>query len=63
MEELGVVKRKDMDKDGKLRILSKEEIKELIGRSPDYSDMIAQREYLELLPPPPKPITVFQTFG
>jgi hypothetical protein len=60
MEELGAVKQKDMDKDGKLRIIGKDEVKELIGHSPDYSDMMAMRMRLELQPPPPKPVTVMQ---
>jgi phage terminase large subunit len=62
MEELSVIKQRDMDKDGPLRILSKDDVKELIGRSPDYSDMMAMRMRLELQPPPPKPITQFQSF-
>jgi len=63
MQELGVIKRRDMDKDGPLRILSKDEVKEIIGRSPDYSDMMAQRMRLELQPPPPTPIRHSQSFG
>jgi len=64
MEELGAVKQRDMDKDGKLRILSKDDMKELLPgkRSPDYSDMMAMRMRLELQPPPPKPITTYQSF-
>jgi phage terminase large subunit len=62
MEELAVIKQRDMDKDGPLRVLSKDDVKELIGRSPDYSDMMSMRMRLELQPPPPKPIQVFQSF-
>ncbi|MFD1874269.1 hypothetical protein [Hymenobacter bucti] len=62
MQELGAVKQHDMDKDGKLRIISKDDVKELIGHSPDYSDMMAMRMRLELQPPPPKPITTYQSF-
>jgi len=50
IEELQYVKQKNMDKDGKREILSKDEIKELLGRSPDYADMIAMRYYFEIKP-------------
>lgn len=43
IEELEQVKRKNADKDGKLQILSKDEIKDKIGRSPDISDAIMMR--------------------
>lgn len=46
--ELEVVKRKDVDKDGRYYILPKDQVKDLIGRSPDYSDMMAYRMYFEL---------------
>lgn len=48
IEELEQVKRKDADKDSKLRIQTKEEIIEKIGRSPDYSDALMMRMYFEL---------------
>lgn len=48
IEELDVVKQKNPDKGGKLQILSKDEIKQLIGRSPDLSDSIAMRMRFEL---------------
>jgi hypothetical protein len=47
-KELEQVKRDKIDSDGKLRILPKEKIKELIGHSPDYSDALAMRFYFEL---------------
>ena len=50
IEELGYWKQKDMDKDGKKQTLSKDEIKEQLGRSPDYADMIHMRYYFELKP-------------
>ncbi len=40
MAELEVVKQKHMDKDTKLNILDKAGVKDLIGRSPDYFDML-----------------------
>ena len=47
IQELSLVKRKNIDKDGKLQIISKEEIKAMIGRSPDYSDALMMRMYFE----------------
>jgi phage terminase large subunit len=34
-EEFSQIKQRDMDKDGKLRIVGKDEVREAIGRSPD----------------------------
>jgi len=48
VEELEQIKREDMDKDGKLKVVSKDKIKELIGRSPDYSDNLMMRMWFEL---------------
>jgi len=48
VKELEQVKRDKIDQDGKLRILPKEKVKELIGHSPDYSDAMAMRFYFEL---------------
>lgn len=56
-EELGQVKKKNSDKDGKLEIVPKDEVKELLGRSPDYSDTLMMRMYFEL-----KPIVSWQIF-
>lgn len=47
-EELGQVKSKDADKDGKLRIVPKDDVKKALGRSPDSSDTMMMREYFEL---------------
>lgn len=49
-EEMEQVKMKDMDKDGRLTIIPKDEIKELIGRSPDEWDSIMMRYYFQLKP-------------
>jgi len=51
IEELEQVKSKDRDKDGVLKIVPKEEIKEKIGRSPDYADPFMMRMYFELKKP------------
>ncbi len=48
IEELEQVKRKDVDKDGKFQVISKEEVKENIGRSPDFADCMMMRMYFEL---------------
>jgi transcriptional regulatory protein LevR len=49
-QELEQVKQKEVDNDQKLCIIPKEEIKEAIGRSPDYSDMLMMRMLIELGP-------------
>lgn len=49
-EELSQIKAKDPDKEGKLKIVPKEQVKELLGRSPDWSDNLLMRMYFELAP-------------
>lgn len=51
IEELGQIKQKDFDKDGKLMIIPKDEIKKHIGRSPDESDCLMMRMIFELKQP------------
>jgi phage terminase large subunit len=46
------IKGRSVEKDGKLTIVAKDEIKEHIGRSPDYADAISMRLWLELTPKP-----------
>ncbi|MBD2703797.1 terminase [Spirosoma sp. BT702] len=48
IEELEQVKQKDMDTDKRKSVVPKEEVKEIIGRSPDNSDVLMMREYFEL---------------
>lgn len=50
IEELEQVKRHNIDKDGKLAIIPKDKVKELLGRSPDFSDALMMRMYFELKP-------------
>lgn len=50
IEELEQVKQFEMDKDGKKQVVPKDKVKELIGRSPDVSDMIMMRMWYELKP-------------
>jgi len=49
-QELEQVKQHNMDKDGKRAVVPKDKVKELIGRSPDFSDTLMMREYFELKP-------------
>ena len=48
IQELEQIKQKDMDKDGKKAVIPKDQIKDLIGRSPDYADMLMMRVYFEM---------------
>ena len=50
IQELEQVRRKNFDKDTKLQLIGKEEVKSAIGRSPDFSDALAMRMYYELKP-------------
>lgn len=47
-QELQQLKTYDADKDGKLKILPKDRIKQNIGRSPDYLDAFIMRMYFEV---------------
>ena len=49
VEDLQQIKRKDPEKEGKLAVVSKEDIKDAIGRSPDIGDMIMMRMFFELV--------------
>lgn len=48
IEELEQLKQKNMDVDGKKGIIGKDKVKELIGRSPDYRDMLLMRMWFTL---------------
>lgn len=50
-QELELLKQVDADKDGKLKMTSKDDIKNIIGRSPDYSDCLSFRFLFELKKP------------
>ena len=54
VEELEQIKQKDIDKDGKIAVISKDEIKKVIGRSIDEADTIMMRMWFELVPKRPK---------
>lgn len=49
-EELEQLKQANMDEDGKRRLVSKDKIKELLGRSPDDLDTYLMRMYFEVAP-------------
>jgi len=50
IEELEQVKQKHVDSDMKKGVIKKEDVKAIIGRSPDFSDAIMMREFFELTP-------------
>lgn len=50
IEELEQVESWKSDSDGKLMIKPKDEVKKVLGRSPDYSDALMMRMYFELKP-------------
>jgi phage terminase large subunit len=49
-QELEQIKGKNIDKDGKIQMVGKDEVKKNLGRSPDYSDTLAFRCWFELKP-------------
>lgn len=50
IEELEQVKQKSLDSDLKKGVVPKDKVKDVLGRSPDFSDAIMMREYFELKP-------------
>lgn len=48
IQELEQVKRKNIDNDGKLAVVSKDQVKEKLGRSPDISDALMIRMYFTI---------------
>lgn len=48
IQELEQVKRWNVDKDGKLEVIPKDKVKEILGRSPDYSDGLMMRMYFDI---------------
>lgn len=49
IEDLEQISQKDIDKsENKIQIIGKEEIKEYLGRSPDYSDALMMRAFFDL---------------
>lgn len=50
VEELDAMSQRDIDKDGPFRVIRKEDIKKILGYSPDWADNFAMRMYLLLKP-------------
>jgi hypothetical protein len=50
VQELEQVKQKKLDSDMKKGVIPKDQVKELIGRSPDFADALMMREAFELMP-------------
>ena len=50
VQELEQVKQHKMDMDGKKMVVPKDKVKELIGRSPDFSDTLMMRMWFDLKP-------------
>jgi hypothetical protein len=50
IQELEQVKQKKLDSDMKKGVIPKDQVKELIGRSPDFADALMMREAFELMP-------------
>ena len=49
IDELGIIKQKDLDKDEKkIYLVSKIDMKESLGRSPDFADALMMRMYFEV---------------
>lgn len=48
-EELAQIKEAATGGDGKLRLSSKDEVKQALGRSPDFSDLLLMKKYFDLL--------------
>jgi hypothetical protein len=47
-QELLAVKLKDVDKDNKVAVQSKDDMKRLLGKSPDLSDALAMGMYFQI---------------
>jgi hypothetical protein len=47
IQELEQVKQHNMDKDAKRQVIPKDKVKEILGRSPDISDMVMMRMWFE----------------
>lgn len=48
-EDFAQIRQKDIEMDGKLKLVGKDEVREALGRSPDVGDTFLMRMYFELL--------------
>lgn len=48
IEELTLIRQKDIDKDGKTAVEGKDKVKALLGRSPDFADAVMMRVYFDI---------------
>jgi hypothetical protein len=48
IQELEVIKQHDVDKDNKISMTPKDQMKSILGRSPDIADAIAMRSFFDL---------------
>lgn len=58
IQELEQIREKNPDSDTKRQLVPKEDVKETIGRSPDFSDNMIMRAYFELREPKAKKRTI-----
>lgn len=58
IEELDAISQIDIDKDGPFRIIKKEDLKKVLGYSPDWADNFAMRMYLFLKPKKKKALII-----
>lgn len=58
IEDLEQIKQKDIDKDGKIYLVAKAVVKENIGRSPDFGDMLVMRMFYEIYKKPKPSIII-----
>jgi phage terminase large subunit len=60
VQELEQIKAAEPDKERKLRLVAKDEVKKRINRSPDLSDCMLMRMFLELTPTNKNPVTQYR---
>lgn len=46
-QDFSAIRQRNMDSDGKLEVIPKDDMKDILGRSPDVADMVMMRMYFE----------------